>query len=110
MTRLGRPLLSTDKPHVPMPNKKPAITDFMHELPEDMVELLKSKKELKSKWDKLTPLAQNEWICWVTIVKKAETRLEHLERFQDELLGGKKRPCCWPGCPHRRESAQKWLK
>jgi hypothetical protein len=24
-------------------------------------------------------------------------------------LNGKKRPCCWPGCPHRRPSAQKWF-
>lgn len=93
-----------------MPSNKPTISEFMHTIPEDLAELLKSNKELKEKWDKLTPLAQNEWICWVTIVKKVETRLEHLERLQEDLLSGKKRPCCWPGCPHRRESAKKWFK
>jgi hypothetical protein len=27
-----------------------------------------------------------------------------------ELKEGKKTPCCWPGCPHRRPKAQKWFK
>ena len=22
----------------------------------------------------------------------------------------KRKPCCWPGCPHRRPSARKWFK
>lgn len=82
----------------------------LHELPEDVSALLAVNATLAERWDSLTPLVRNEWICWVTIVKKPETRLEHLERLQEELLAGKKRPCCWPGCPHRRESAKKWFK
>jgi len=27
----------------------------------------------------------------------------------EELQEGKRQPCCWPGCPHRRTSAQKWF-
>jgi hypothetical protein len=61
-------------------------------------------------WNKLTPLARNEWICWVTIVKKADTRKAHIVRMEEELLKGTKRPCCWPGCPHRSTKAKKWFK
>lgn len=82
----------------------------MHTLPIDLKKILDNNQELKNKWDKLTPLARNEWICWVTIVKKSETRLNHLQRLKEEIIEGKRRPCCWPGCPHRRPSAQKWFK
>lgn len=64
---------------------------------------------LRELWNGLTPLARNEWICYVTIVKKSETRAAHLERMQEDLPAGKKRPCCWPGCPHRRPKAAKWF-
>ncbi len=42
--------------------------------------------------------------------KKPETRAKHLERLEKELHEGKRRPCCWPGCPHRKESARKFFK
>lgn len=90
--------------------KTAPITDFLHKVPKDLRELLASKSAVLEKWDKLTPLARNEWICWVTIVKKAETRAEHLSRLCEDLRAGKRRPCCWPGCPHRRPSAKKWFK
>jgi uncharacterized protein YdeI (YjbR/CyaY-like superfamily) len=87
-----------------------ANPNFLHEMPADLNELLDKNVEVKLKWDTLTALAKNEWICWVTIVKKEETRKEHLARLCKDLLDGKKRPCCWPGCPHRRKSAGKWFK
>ena len=83
---------------------------FLHELPDDMNQVLNSNADAIEKWNSLTPLARNEWICWVTIVKKQETRKEHLNRLCEDLLKGERRPCCWPGCPHRRPSAKKWFK
>lgn len=85
-------------------------TGVVHDIPEDIEAVLLAKPDLLEKWNKLTPLARNEWICWATIVKKPETRDNHVERLSAELLDGKKRPCCWPGCPHRRESARKWFR
>jgi uncharacterized protein YdeI (YjbR/CyaY-like superfamily) len=85
-------------------------TAKMHSLPQDLKEALTASAEVLEQWESLTPLAQNEWICWVTIVKKPETRKEHIERMCAQLLEGKRRPCCWPGCPHRRPSAKKWFK
>ncbi|NJL96286.1 YdeI/OmpD-associated family protein [Candidatus Gracilibacteria bacterium] len=81
-----------------------------HQVPADLKNILTANSELLQKWNNLTPLARNEWICWTTIVKQEKTRKEHLVRLQEEILEGKKRPCCWPGCPHRRESAKKWFK
>lgn len=81
----------------------------IHKLPEDIKDTLLANPNLLEKWNKLTPLARNEWICWVTIVKKQATRDEHLIRLQEEIGEGKKRPCCWPGCPHHRPNAAKWL-
>ncbi|MBU1219477.1 YdeI/OmpD-associated family protein [Myxococcota bacterium] len=73
----------------------------VHELPEDIIELLTNKSDVAGLWESLTPLARNEWICWVESVKKLETRQSHLKRMEEQLKKGKKRPCCWPGCPHR---------
>ena len=89
------------------PKKISLLSGVVHELPDDMSEALLSNEKMAEAWNALTPLARNEWICWVTIVKKAETRLEHIERLRGDMGAGKKRPCCWPGCPPRRESAQK---
>lgn len=89
---------------------KTIIADgILHEVPDDMKSALKANAEIIERWNKLTPIQRNEWICWVTIVKKAETRTEHIHRMIEELTEGKRQPCCWPGCPHRRTSAQKWF-
>ena len=82
----------------------------LHEVPIDMEKVLKRNAGILEKWNALTPIQRNEWICWVTIVKKQETREEHIERMMEDLKDGKRKPCCWPGCPHRRPAAQKWFK
>ncbi len=84
-------------------------TGVLHKIPKDLRETLLAKPKVLELWNGLTPLARNEWICYVTIVKKAETRQEHLVRLVGDLKDGKKRPCCWPGCPHRRPNAAKWF-
>lgn len=93
-----------------MMTKKEIATGVVHEVPADLEGVLISSPEVLEKWNSLTPLARNEWICWITIVKKAETRKEHMARLSEELLEGKRRPCCWPGCPHRRPNAKKWFR
>lgn len=86
------------------------LPGVLHELPDDMTKTLTSDVDLLERWNSLTPIQRNEWICWVTIVKKQETRTEHIHRMVDEMKEGKRTPCCWPGCPHRRPSAKKWFK
>lgn len=84
-------------------------SEALHRMPADLRALLDANRDVSELWDGLTPLARNEWICYVTIPKKSETRTEHLRRLAEDLRGGKRRPCCWPGCPHRRPSAAKWF-
>lgn len=83
---------------------------IVHEVPEDLKSELIGNPELLDRWNSLTPIARNEWICWTTIVKKPETRNEHIKQLSAQLLEGKRRPCCWPGCPHRNPGAKKWFK
>ena len=73
----------------------------VHKIPTDLRKTLTSSAKVQNAWNDLTPLARNEWICWATAVKKPETRKEHVRRVAEDLLNGKRRPCCWPGCPHR---------
>lgn len=77
----------------------------MHALPKDMRTALLASKAASTAWASLTPLARNEWICWVITVQKAETRKEHIRRLITELKEGKRRPCCWMGCIHRTDKA-----
>lgn len=74
-----------------------------HTLPSDMRDILAANSKALTAWESLTPLARNEWICWVTFVKKEETRKEHLVRLIEDLNKGKRRPCCWIGCIHRTD-------
>ena len=76
-------------------------TGVVHRVPKDLKNFLLLAPKVLNIWNTLTPLSRNEWICWVTIVKKPETRKEHIERLQADLLKGKRRPCCFAGCMHR---------
>jgi hypothetical protein len=37
--------------------------------------------------------------------EKAETRRKRIDWGCENLRAGKRRPCCWPGCPHRVKSS-----
>jgi hypothetical protein len=75
----------------------------VHKLPDDLRQALAADSKALALWETLTPLARNEWICWVVSVKKAETRAEHVQRVRSELKEGMRRPCCWIGCIHRKD-------
>jgi uncharacterized protein YdeI (YjbR/CyaY-like superfamily) len=73
----------------------------VHSLPADLRKALATDAEAKATWDDITPLARNEWICWVTSAKQEKTREKRITVGLDKLRKGMRRPCCWPGCPHR---------
>jgi uncharacterized protein YdeI (YjbR/CyaY-like superfamily) len=76
-----------------------------HRLPMDLRKALSSSPQALAAWEDITPLARNEWICWTISVKNLETRKHHIERTVTELIEGKRRPCCWIGCIHRKDKA-----
>jgi len=73
----------------------------VHRLPADLSKAIASDAIAKIVWADITPLARNEWICWVTSAKKDETRKHRIVVGLDKMRKGMRRPCCWPGCPHR---------
>ena len=73
----------------------------VHALPKDLRKVLSNEPAALAAWQDITPLARNEWICWIVSAKKVETRQRRIEWGCSELKNGKRRPCCWPGCPHR---------
>lgn len=74
-----------------------------HKVPDDLRSALLADDSALERWEDLTALARNEWICWVITNKRPETRKNHLERTITELKAGKRRPCCWMGCIHRTD-------
>lgn len=81
--------------------KKRISGGTVHKVPEDLWKALSSDPKARAKWEDVTPLARNEWICWTISVKGADTRKEHVKRVCSELKEGMRRPCCWIGCIHR---------
>lgn len=77
----------------------------VHEMPADLQKAFLANKAALEKWESLTPLARNEWICWTISVKQQATRDDHVRRVIEELLEGMRRPCCWIGCTHRTDKA-----
>ncbi|MEK7594062.1 MAG: YdeI/OmpD-associated family protein [Patescibacteria group bacterium] len=83
---------------------KPAISEGVaHKLPSDLRKVLVDDSTALDLWEDITPLARNEWICWVEDAKQAETRTRRIKRVPEELLQGMRRPCCWMGCNHREK-------
>ena len=81
--------------------KKIIANGAIHKVPDDLRKILISKKILMQIWENITPLARNEWICWIESAKKLETRNRRMKIMSEKLLAGKHRPCCWAGCTHR---------
>lgn len=93
---------------------KQAVSDGVaHKMPDDLKKALLGSPQALAAWESLTPLARNEWICWTISVKQDDTRKEHVGRAVEQLMEGKRRPCCWIGCIHRKDkpmsATQKWV-
>lgn len=84
-----------------------------HKLPPDLQKSIVTDNKVNKLWEDITPLARNEFICWIEDAKKPETRARRIRRTGEELLEGKRRPCCWVGCVHRADktmsASQKWV-
>lgn len=67
---------------------KQILSGTIHKMPRDLRTSIGSDIVALAAWNKLTPLARNEWICWVVSVKKDETRKEHITRLVSEVKEG----------------------
>jgi uncharacterized protein YdeI (YjbR/CyaY-like superfamily) len=82
-------------------NKIIIIGGVAHQTPQDMQKILLEHPTLRAVWEDITPLARNEWICWIESAKQQKTRMRRIHIMEENLLLGKRRPCCWAGCTHR---------
>jgi uncharacterized protein YdeI (YjbR/CyaY-like superfamily) len=78
----------------------------VHELPADLRAALLGSASALDEWIDITPLARNEFICWVEDAKQVATRERRIRRTREELEEGQRRPCCWPGCQHRERTGR----
>jgi uncharacterized protein YdeI (YjbR/CyaY-like superfamily) len=78
----------------------------VHELPADLSDELATSEAALAAWQDITPLARNEFICWVEDAKQQKTRERRIRRTREELEEGMRRPCCWPGCQHRERNGR----
>ena len=81
-------------------NKQTILSGTIHKIPVEFKKILVSEK-LVTHWNGLTPLARNEWICWITSGVKVETRNIRIKKAISKIKNGMRRPCCWTGCAHR---------
>ena len=81
--------------------KKEIATGVAHTVPADLRKALTASPAARAAWEDITPLARNEWLCWIESAKKDGTRSHRIDRTRTELIEGMRRPCCWAGCIHR---------
>lgn len=77
-----------------------------NKVPKDFAEALIAHKTALALWNDITPLARNEWICWIEEAKKEETRVRRVRVGISKLTSGMRRPCCWTGCWHREKNGK----
>lgn len=85
--------MSTKEPIIKMP----------HTVPADLKKAVATVPKVQKLWDDITPLARNEWVCWVISGKMEKTRDIRIEKAVSKMKSGMRRPCCWIGCPHRSD-------
>ena len=78
----------------------------VHQLPADLRDTLVTSSAALEAWTDITPLARNEFICWVEDAKQAATRERRIRIAREKLEAGQRRPCCWPGCKHRERNGR----
>ncbi|MFZ1249345.1 MAG: YdeI/OmpD-associated family protein [Candidatus Saccharimonadales bacterium] len=83
---------------------QPVLDGTVHVVPNDLRAMLTASADIGKTWNGLTALGRNEFICWVMSAKKPETRARRIEIACDKITRGERRPCCWPGCPHREKN------
>lgn len=84
-------------------SKQKISSGVIHKIPTDVKNIISLKQGVLDVWEDISSLARNEWICWITSAKKDDTRERRIRIMIENLSKGKRRPCCWAGCPHREK-------
>ncbi|MCC7436246.1 MAG: YdeI/OmpD-associated family protein [Methanoregulaceae archaeon] len=69
------------------------------DVPEDLSAALAAVPAAETAWLALTPIGRRDFIGWINEAKQPETRRRRIERCCENLLKGKRRPCCYAVVP-----------
>src|SRR3981081_1374192 len=78
---------------------KKISSGVVHELPADLRKALISEPQALTAWEDITPLARNEWICWIQSAKKVETRSRRIDWAVQALRMENDAPVVGPDAP-----------
>ncbi len=68
-------------------------------MPVDLREALVAAPLAEAAWNDLTPISHRDFMSWINEAKQAETRRRRIERCCENLVKGKRRPCCYAVVP-----------
>lgn len=69
--------------------KQQISAGILHDLPADLKSLLSSNSDALTTWEDITPIARNEWICWIESARKEDTRTKRLNQCLQNLSDDK---------------------
>ena len=67
--------------------------------PTDLREALAAAPSALAAWGNLTPIGRRDFMSWIKEAKLPETRQRRIERCCENLVKGKRRPCCYAVVP-----------
>lgn len=80
-------------------NPKTDRTETEPTVPADFRKALSDSPLANDKWNDLTSISRRDFISWINEAKQAETRKRRIERCCENLIKGKRRPCCYAVVP-----------
>lgn len=63
-------------------------------IPQDLEQKLDNSSEAQKTWNKLSESNHRDWIRWINLAVKDETRVHRIDKAINTLSDGKSNPCC----------------
>lgn len=68
-------------------------------VPAELAAALRASPAAAEAWKQLTPIARRDFVSWINQAKQPVTRARRIERCRENLIKGKRRPCCYAVVP-----------
>jgi uncharacterized protein YdeI (YjbR/CyaY-like superfamily) len=69
------------------------------EPPDDLLAALEANPSAKAAWEDLTAIGRRDFTSWINEAKQVDTRKKRIQRACENLVKGKRRPCCYAVVP-----------
>lgn len=78
---------------------KPIEEETDVRVPADLASALAAAPLAEAAWRDLTPIARRDFVSWIESATQPQTRSRRIERACENLVAGKRRPCCYAVVP-----------